>query len=1561
MTVRQKASWQGSRKEDIMVKYIIQKKNYMILMLTFIFMMAVTSAAFGESNETVITVTDQMSFVEAINEAESGSVIELQNDIRLSKCLEIPETAQLTIKGKTGNEKLTISLTSAEYKSAQRSESTAMVTVHGALIIEGLTLDAEDNMRVMQIDFGGDVTLNRGAVIMNGTLGKDSVNHGAGINMEGTKTAKTQLTLNDGSEVKNNKAYGDGSVHGIGICNYKYGTVIMNGGTIKDNKDLTERTARYFSYGGGIAMVGTEAKFVMNDGTISGNEAKAAGGGVYAYTGSDCFVMNGGTITENKTTVTGGGVYVGGADATMNGGEISWNTASSNTAAPSYATGGGIYVYGSSESDSKGSFTLKNGIISNNTAKTTASSNDTNAQIGQGGGVMVDGIFCMDGGRITENKAVSDYSVGEPATCGGGISVKGGTYPGTLMINGGTISSNKADYLGGAVYLNNENQKANIMYPSDDAIQYPGFAILQVKGEVHITDNAAASGADNVYLTAGTLLTVTGELSQNTELYVGTEETEKGTIIGEAGEDHMISASDARQLTSNEGKKIYDLDQDGKIIISDERTEAYEDMSSAEVSGIQDTYTYTGTTIKPVPKVQLGDKVLSLGTDYTVSYKASGKDNVNISNGETTGVVKIIGAGNYTGIITEYFTIIAKDINQIQIEEISDRIYGGEAVTPEVRASNNGVKLVQGTDFDVVYKNNQKVGTGTVEITGKNNYAGSVTKTFNIISAAGLKTAGTQEELTAIISSSEGTAEDPEKIYLLKDVTLSDTLVIPSSAYIHLIGGGDQLSVTTSQYLDELFRVQGQLTVENICVDGNSRSRGFYVETGGKLAVCDNTVITRGNATRGANSAKNSGGAVYNQGTLQLIAGELNSNVAENGGAVFNSGTFSAGNVSICDNTASMAGGAVYNSGNAVLEKGTVVSANRADVSVAVGLSGAGGAIYNDGSLTCNEGCLIENNRAGYYGGGVYTSGKMYIKGAKICRNVTSGGSEGVRGQRSVNCGGGVFVFSGTLQMDSGSIEENTAKSTYSTYTPGASYANGGGIYISNRDENGTKVIMNGGSICRNNAISIMNSEFAGHGGGVFILGGENTESEDNIIKPGIFTMNDGNITENYASASGSGVYLSDKEEYIVKYDKYQYFGSAVCSVQGSARICENGTDNVYLTENTKLTLTGALTDDASLGITSARGGDVIVSEGSEYVPTESDAKKYMGDTGARTIELNEQNQIILKAIELSDCAAVKLEEEEFIYTGKEIKPEIQVIANDKTILKENQDFTVRYDGTGTSGKKLINVGTKQVIVSGIGDYTGDISGTYEIISRDIEEADAYIADQTYTGAALTPNLTSITYNSITLLKGTDYKATYTNNVNEGMASVTITGYGNFNGDKIVSFKIRRNISNAVTTNISAKAYTGKSLTPAVKVTLGKKQLKAGTDYSIAYKNNIVPGQATVTITGKGFYSGTKTIKFNIVPKKATVKKTASSKKGQLTVTCVKDTKASGYQVMVAYNSKFTKGKKTVLLTKNTKVTTTIKNLKSKKTYYVKVRSYKTISGKKYYGSYSKVKTIKVK
>lgn len=155
--------------------------------------------------------------------------------------------------------------------------------------------------------------------------------------------------------------------------------------------------------------------------------------------------------------------------------------------------------------------------------------------------------------------------------------------------------------------------------------------------------------------------------------------------------------------------------------------------------------------------------------------------------------------------------------------------------------------------------------------------------------------------------------------------------------------------------------------------------------------------------------------------------------------------------------------------------------------------------------------------------------------------------------------------------------------------------------------------------------------------------------------------------------------------------------------------------------------------------------------------------------------------------------------------------------------------------------------------------------------------------------------------------------------------------------------------------------YNGKKQCPKVTVTLGGKALKQNTDFSVSYVNNKNTGKATVKIKGMGRYNGLLERTFIIVPKKAVLSKLKSTKSQTVKVTWKKDSQASGYEIQYAHNSKFTAGKKSVTIAKKGAASKVISKLRKGRKYYVRIRAYKKISGKKWYGTWSKVKKVKCK
>ncbi len=159
---------------------------------------------------------------------------------------------------------------------------------------------------------------------------------------------------------------------------------------------------------------------------------------------------------------------------------------------------------------------------------------------------------------------------------------------------------------------------------------------------------------------------------------------------------------------------------------------------------------------------------------------------------------------------------------------------------------------------------------------------------------------------------------------------------------------------------------------------------------------------------------------------------------------------------------------------------------------------------------------------------------------------------------------------------------------------------------------------------------------------------------------------------------------------------------------------------------------------------------------------------------------------------------------------------------------------------------------------------------------------------------------------------------------------------------------------------IKTKIYSGKPIKPSVRLyseiidmenNYVRSYLIEGTDYTVSYKNNIKIGNATVTISGKGDYTGTKTLTFKIVPKK--VKLTGKTSGTKETLSWSKSAGATGYEVYRSVNG----GKFTRLTT--TKALNYTAKLTASRSYKFKVIPYAIVNGKKVYGSWSNVVSVK--
>lgn len=225
------------------------------------------------------------------------------------------------------------------------------------------------------------------------------------------------------------------------------------------------------------------------------------------------------------------------------------------------------------------------------------------------------------------------------------------------------------------------------------------------------------------------------------------------------------------------------------------------------------------------------------------------------------------------------------------------------------------------------------------------------------------------------------------------------------------------------------------------------------------------------------------------------------------------------------------------------------------------------------------------------------------------------------------------------------------------------------------------------------------------------------------------------------------------------------------------------------------------------------------------------------------------------REIEAKDVAFDK----ELTYTGNELTQTVTVTVNGKT-LTVGTDYTV-------SGLTGTEPGSYPVTVTGTGNYTGTVTKSFEIAKADISSAAiTYDAGPYgYTGEEWKPEVT-VSFNSATLTAGNDYTVSYENNINAGTAKIIITGIGDhFTGLTEKTFTINSaEISGCTFAPIADVTYNTKAHTPEVTVAISGRTLEADKDYTVSYASNVNAGTATVTVTGKGNFTGSANTTFTI-------------------------------------------------------------------------------------------------
>jgi hypothetical protein len=235
-------------------------------------------------------------------------------------------------------------------------------------------------------------------------------------------------------------------------------------------------------------------------------------------------------------------------------------------------------------------------------------------------------------------------------------------------------------------------------------------------------------------------------------------------------------------------------------------------------------------------------------------------------------------------------------------------------------------------------------------------------------------------------------------------------------------------------------------------------------------------------------------------------------------------------------------------------------------------------------------------------------------------------------------------------------------------------------------------------------------------------------------------------------------------------------------------------------------------------------------------------------------IDADDENYGAAKSHGSSLSLSATLADESFAYTGEDIKPE-PVVQNNGETLTLGQDYTLTYPETSSA------VGKYTVTVTFLNSLSGStLSVDYEVVAASFEDATITVAEgSVYDGTEQKPAVI-VQVNGKTLVEGTDYSLTYSNNVNvSNAASVLVTAQDNYTGSKNQTFTISAASFEATTVEgvEETYGYTGSEYTPEPVVKLGSTTLVKDIDYTVSYEGNRTDaGSFTTTITPKGNYAG---------------------------------------------------------------------------------------------------------
>ena len=284
--------------------------------------------------------------------------------------------------------------------------------------------------------------------------------------------------------------------------------------------------------------------------------------------------------------------------------------------------------------------------------------------------------------------------------------------------------------------------------------------------------------------------------------------------------------------------------------------------------------------------------------------------------------------------------------------------------------------------------------------------------------------------------------------------------------------------------------------------------------------------------------------------------------------------------------------------------------------------------------------------------------------------------------------------------------------------------------------------------------------------------------------------------------------------------------------------------------------------DKPEIAAVDAATGEVTIKSAGKVTirATMAEGDNYFGDT--------DWCELIIAPKALADGMFTQISSP--VYTGEPLVPNV-VMKDGETLMKMGTDYTLDFEDN-------VNAGTAKVTATGVGNYQGTATTTFAIAQAALTAVTLEATNFVYNQQEHEAKVTSVKAGNLDVPEDS-YEVTGNKATKVGFYTVTVTGKGNFKGTAQAQWSIVPDAEAvfALTLDPTEFVYDGTEKKPAVTVKDGDAVLVEGTDYTLAYANNVNAGTATVTATGKGNYNCTKTVEFTI--KKADVTMTAPTVK----------------------------------------------------------------------------------